>query len=190
MYIMGMKGFNYYFSWFCRYFIVYFIVNIICSAIIVSQLTSVPFYMPFILLLLIAILLIFQSFFIQIFMTNSKIGIIIALLFFSVQFILSFITTNSDNPTTEVNTIVGFSPHAAIVIAFQTMLYADAFQITPSFLGELNNYVIVYAVISVCINIVVYMLLVWYLDQVLPNEFGTRRHPLFCWFSKQLKMSR
>jgi hypothetical protein len=37
---------------------------------------------------------------------------------------MSFISVNSDNPTLSVNTAISIIPHAAFVIAFQTMIYA------------------------------------------------------------------
>jgi hypothetical protein len=33
---------------------------------------------------------------------------------------------------------------------------------------------------SSLINAAVFFLAAWYLDQVLPNEWGAKRHPLFC----------
>lgn len=70
------------------------------------------------------------------------------------------------------------------MLAFQTMLYAESYQIVPTFGMTLNNYVIGYALISFFVNIAVYLLVTWYLDQVIPNEWGAKRHPLFCFFSK------
>ena len=124
MSIMGMKMSNYYFSWFIRYFAVYFVLHLICAAIISGQLKHVPFYIPFIVFILFDVVLIIQNFFIQVFLTRAKIGVVISLLFFIVQYILSFISTNSDKPTLGVNVGISIIPHAAFIIAFQTMLYA------------------------------------------------------------------
>jgi hypothetical protein len=44
--------------------------------------------------------------------------------------------------------------------------------------------VIGYAVLSFVLNIIFYLILAWYLDQVIPNEWGAKRHPLFCCFNK------
>jgi hypothetical protein len=46
------------------------------------------------------------------------------LLFFLVQYIISFISTNSDNPTLGVNTAISIVPHVALILSFQTMFYA------------------------------------------------------------------
>ena len=180
MYIMGMKGKNYYFSWFMRYFIVLLCIHLICSIIVVRNLPSIPFYIPFIVFILFDIVLIIQNFFIQVFLSRAKIGVVIALLFFLIQYIISFIATNSDNPTTSVNTAISIVPHAAFVLAFRTMLFAESYQITPGFGTSINQYAIGTALASFIINALVYLLLTWYLDQVVPNEWGAKRHPLFC----------
>lgn len=124
MSIMGMKMRNYYFTWFVRYLVVYTFLHIICSAITVQQLKHVPFYMPFLIFILFDIVLIVQNFFIQVFLSRAKVGVVISLLFFIIQYILSFIATNSDNPTIEVNAGISIIPHAALILAFRTMLYA------------------------------------------------------------------
>ena len=186
---MGMKGFNYYFSWFCRYFIVFAILHLIGAAIISRQLTTVPFYIPFIVFLLFDIVIIIQCFFIQVFLSRAKIGVVISLLFFLVQYILSFIAVSSDNPTIGVNSSMSIIPHVAFILAFQTMLYAESYQIPLKFSSNLNNYVVGYALVSFILNILVYMFLTWYLDQIIPNEWGAKKHPLFCCFSKQPPMT-
>jgi ATP-binding cassette subfamily A (ABC1) protein 3 len=121
---MGMKMSNYYFSWFVRYFAVYVVLHIICSAIMVRSISHVPFYVIFIVFVLFDIVLIIQNFFIQVFLSRAKIGVVISLLFFVIQYVLSFISTNSDNPTLAVNIGISVIPHAAFIIALQTMIYA------------------------------------------------------------------
>ena len=186
MSIMGMKMGYYYFTWFVRYFAVYFVMHLICAAIFVRQMPKVPFYIPFILFILFDMVLIVQNFFVQVFLSRAKIGVVIALLFFVIQYVISFLSTNSDNPTLSVNSALSIIPHAALIIAFNTLVYAESNQITPSFSGELNNYVVGYALLSFILNILFYLVLTWYLDQVVPNEWGAKKHPLFCFFSKQI----
>lgn len=135
MYIMGMKGFNYYFSWFVRYFLVFLSMHLLCSIIIVRQLTHIPFGMVLLLFVLFDLILIIQNFFIQVFLTRAKIGVVISLLFFLIQYIISFLATNSDSPSLSVNKALSIVPHAAFVIAFRTMIYAESYQLTPSFSG-------------------------------------------------------
>jgi ATP-binding cassette subfamily A (ABC1) protein 3 len=113
--------------------------------------------------------LIIQNFFIQVFLSRAKIGVVISLLFFIIQYVLSFISTNSDNPTLSVNNALSIIPHAAFVLAFESMLYSQANSITANFVDELNNYAIGTALISFIINIFFYFILFWYLEQVIPN---------------------
>jgi ATP-binding cassette, subfamily A (ABC1), member 3 len=124
MYIIGMRGLHYYLSWFVRYFAVYLLVHLVGSITLSADLKYVPFYVPFLVFILFDVVLIIQNFFIQVFLSRAKIGIVIALLFFLVQYILSFIATNSDNPTLAANRAISIIPHVAFVLAFRTMLYA------------------------------------------------------------------
>ena len=184
MYIMGMKGINYYFSWFCRYFFVYLALHLLGALIVKSQLTYVPFYIVFLLFIIFDIVIIIQNFFIQVFLSRAKIGVVISLLYFILQYVISFVATGSNNPTLSVNAAASIIPHTAFILAFQTIFYAESYQIVPTFGGTLNNYVIGYALVSFFLNIIFYLILTWYLDQVIPNEWGAKRHPLFCFFSK------
>lgn len=184
MSIMGMKIRNYYFTWFVRYYLVYICMHFICSLIITNQLPHIPFYVPFIVFVLFDLVLIIQNFFIQVFLTRAKIGVVISLLFFVLQYVLSFISANSNNPSLSVNASISIIPHAAFILAFQTMLYAESNQITPNFSDTLNHYVIGYALVSFVVNSIVYLILTWYLDQVVPNEWGAKKHPLFCCVNK------
>lgn len=163
MSIMGMNFFTYNFTWFIRYFITYFIVHIIASAIVSSALKFVPFIIILVVFILFDIVLIVQSLFIQLFFTRARIGVVIALLFFMIQYVISFAISNSNNPTQGVNDVASIVPHIGFILAFQTMLYAESVQIKLTFNGVLNNYSIATALGFFVLNIVVWLLLYWYL---------------------------
>jgi len=99
MKIMGMSMGKYYLTWFIRYFVIYIIVHGIISGVFSYIMKYIPFYVFFILFILFDIVLILQSFFIQVFLSRAKLGVVISLLLFAIQFILSVISTNSKNPT-------------------------------------------------------------------------------------------
>jgi hypothetical protein len=126
MSIMGMNLPVYYVTWFIRYFVTLLVVHLIGSAIVAATLPKVGFIVPFIVFILFDIVLIIQSFFIQTFFTNAKLGVIIGLLFFLVQYVISFISSNSDNPTLSVNTALSIIPHIGLILSFETMLYAES----------------------------------------------------------------
>lgn len=119
MKIMGMSSFNYYMTWFIRYFAVYFVAHAVCSVILSRNFTSINFGIIFITFLLFDILLIIQSCFIQVFFTRAKIGMVIALLFFVLQYVVNFVIRNSDSPSYDQNMYGSFSPHSAFVLALQ-----------------------------------------------------------------------
>ncbi len=123
MKIMGMSSVTYYFTWLIRYFSVYLVAHIACSAIIASSFTTINFGVVFITFLMFDILLIVQSCFIQVFFTRAKIGMVVALLFFLLQFVVNFIVRNSNNPTYEQSLYGSFSPHSAFVSVLRQMVY-------------------------------------------------------------------
>lgn len=115
---MGMNLPVYYVTWFIRYFVTLLVIHLIGSIIVARTLPNVGFIVPFIIFLLFDIVLIVQSFFVQTFFTKSKLGVVIALLFFLIQYIISFISSNSDNPTLGVNTGLSVIPHVAFILSF------------------------------------------------------------------------
>lgn len=163
MSIMGMHLPVYYVTWFIRYFVTCLVIHLIGSAIVSATLKQVNFIIPLVIFLLFDIVIIIQSFFIQTFFTRAKLGVVIALLFFLIQYIISFISSNSDNPTLGVNTALSIIPHIALILSFQTMLYAEGVQMKASFTQTMNNYTIGTCIISCVLNIIVYLFLTWYL---------------------------
>lgn len=60
-------------------------------------------------------------------------------------------------------------PHVAYLQAFSTMLYAQSVQIPLTIFGTINLYSIAIALGSFIANILFWMILHWYLEQVFPN---------------------
>lgn len=163
MSIMGMNLPVYYVTWLIRYFVTCVVIHLIGSAIIAATLPHVKFIVPFVIFILFDIVIIVQSFFIQTFFSRAKIGVIIALLFFLVQYIISFISSNSDNPTLRVNTALSIIPHIAFMLSFETMLYAESVKTDITFGETLNNYTISTCIVSCILNTILYLFLTWYL---------------------------
>ena len=119
MSIMGMKTWVYYLTWFIRYFLAYIVIHLIGCAIFVGAFKNVPYGMPLLVLLLFDIVLAIQSFFIQIFVTKAKIGIVFALLFFILQYIINYVVANNPDVTYAINRSVSIVPHVALILAFK-----------------------------------------------------------------------
>jgi hypothetical protein len=113
--------------------------------------------------------LIVQSFFIQIFVTRAKIGMLLALVLFVFQYAINYAVSSNSNVTQGINTGASIIPHVAYVLAFRSMLYGTSFQMKVTLTALLNNYTIVTAWLSFIFNIIFWSLISWYLDQVFPN---------------------
>ena len=118
MNIMGMNILTYYFTWFIRYFCTLLLVHAVGSAIYSQAYQHIGFVHAFAVWILFDAVLVIQSFFIQTFFTKSKIGVVIALLFFFLQFIMSIVASNSNNSTETVNMYVSIVPHSALILCF------------------------------------------------------------------------
>ena len=123
-----------------------------------------------------------QNFFVQVFLSRAKLGVVISLLFFVVQFVVSLLITNNTSQSEDFNNLMSIVPHVAYILAFSNILYFQSKQITASFSASINNYTLRTAIFSFTVNILLYLILLWYLDQVIPSEWGAKRHPLFCCF--------
>jgi ATP-binding cassette, subfamily A (ABC1), member 3 len=179
MYIIGMSGFSYYATWFLREFLVYELVFLASALVLWLVLPYFTFLVPFLIFSFFGVVLILQSFFVQVFLTRAKIGLIFAFFFFVFQYVLSFIVINSDEPSLAVNLGISFIPHVAVILSFKTLIYAQSYEITANFTDPINSYVLGYALLGCAVNILFYLAATWYLDQVVPNEWGAKRHPLF-----------
>lgn len=118
MNIMGMSMFTYYSTWFIRYFCTLLFVHAVGSAVYSQAYQHISFVHAFVVWILFDVVLVIQSFFIQTFFTKSKIGVVIALLLFLLQFIMSIVASNSNNPTEQVNMYVSIVPHSALILCF------------------------------------------------------------------------
>jgi len=133
MYIMGMTGASYNFSWFVRYFAIYVILFIVVGVVLSSTLTYMSFGVVFVLGVSFGLCIMAQAFFVQVFTTKAKIGILTGLLLYVAQYVFSLLVTYSDNPTLLVNSLVSIAPHSAYILAYRTLLYCQSFSIQANF---------------------------------------------------------
>lgn len=133
MAISGMNLGIYYATWFIRYLATYLVIHLVISAIITGVCPKIPFYIPLVVFVLFDILLIIQSFFIQIFVTRAKIGIIIALLFFILQYVINYIVANNQDVTVNIYRAISIVPHIALILAIKEMIYAQSVQTVLTF---------------------------------------------------------
>lgn len=138
---MGLKTFNYYSTWFIAYFIIFQITNLCQTGIFIVGMPNISYPLLWLLLTLFSILLIIQGFFIQVFFSKSKIGIIAATIFFALQYLISFIFKVAYRRTYALAIYVSIVPHAALSIAIQEMTYSTS---VHYHLGFQNVYELIY----------------------------------------------
>ena len=159
-------------------------MHIVISGLTIAILPSIPFYIPFLVLFLFDIVLILQAFFIQIFFERVVNGIIFGCLFFILQSCLTLIFNDIASPS--VGFFIGISaiPHVAVGLAYKEMMYTDSMNLNIDFSTTFNYYSISTCLISLTLNIVLWTVLVWYFEKVISNNWGSRKHPCFCFDCK------
>lgn len=147
-----------YVSWFITYFLFYLILNLASSAIFIVNFPGTPFLIPFVTNLLMHLLLIFESIFIQIFFKKSKLGMIIALLFFTVQFLAIFLLSSAgNNPSTDFLNNTSISAFVSYVLIFRSMIFAHSFSLHANISDEIGGFEIINGLRSIGITAAIFL---------------------------------
>ncbi|KAL4432497.1 hypothetical protein ABPG74_013351 [Tetrahymena malaccensis] len=183
MMMMGLGKIAFYTSWFLTYLIVYALISLLVTAgLKIYFFTTVDFVVIYILHFTFGACLLAQSLFITVFFHKQRTGIIGATFLFLFQFLQSF---NQGSPETLNNTAYkaqAFIVSNAITQAMRMLVIYQSRNenVTIDMLNQLcNRSRLIYSINSSWISFVVYFVLFLYLDQVISNEFGQRKHWLF-----------
>ncbi|KAL4429304.1 hypothetical protein ABPG74_002290 [Tetrahymena malaccensis] len=182
MKMMGMGNASFYMSWIITYAIIYFVIAVIISALLLVNIyNGGSFIFLLVWYYLFCLTLLFQSLFVTVFFTRARIGLLASMIFFLLQLIL-FWSFNFNNISQTKIQSIALSPHTAASISASHFAFfqSNGNKIDFSILGEtFSNYQEGFTFISFFLNIFVFGILFLYLDQVFPNEFGSKKHPLF-----------
>ncbi|EWS72165.1 ABC transporter family protein (macronuclear) [Tetrahymena thermophila SB210] len=183
MMMMGLGKIAFYSSWFITYLFVYsFISLIVTIGLRVYFFTKIDFAVIYVLHFAYGVCLLAQSLFITVFFDKQRTGIIGATFLFLFQFLYSF--SQGDQETQDNSSYQGQAiiVSNAISQAMQLLVIYQSRneQVTIDMLSQLcNRSRLIYSINSSWISFVVYFVLFLYLDQVISNEFGQRKHWLF-----------
>jgi len=123
---------------------------------------------------LFCISLIFQSLFITVFFTRAKIGNIVGMVFFLLQyFVVQFV--NQSNSTYSRKQAASIASHTAISLSCDVFLLAEAQGVGISWSTlnkKINNYTVGTSMGFCLLSSIIFFILFVYLDQVFPNEWG------------------
>lgn len=182
MKIMGMKDSSFYFSWVIWYFGIYLITSLLVSLILkATTFSQSNWFLIFLVHQIFCWTLIAQSLFIQVFFTRAKVGNIVAMVWYLAMYMTSFFI-NSGDISTQTRRQGSLASHTGMSFAMDTFLLVEVdgvglgFDTASTLIEKYSVSIYIYMAL---INALVFLILGWYLDQVFPNEWGHKRHPLF-----------
>ncbi|KAL4488927.1 hypothetical protein ABPG72_005714 [Tetrahymena utriculariae] len=183
MKVMGMSDVSFYVSWVLYYFIIYVLISLLVASVLRGSIFKhTDWSVLFVWHLLFGISLIFQSLFITTFFTKARVGNIVAMVFFLFQYMVVFIVQGNTDPSQQTKVSTSILSHTGTTFACDVYLLIEAQQkgITWSNLGQtIDNYSISINMGMNILNIFIFIILSIYFDQVFPNDFGKKQHPLF-----------
>jgi len=193
MKIMGLKNIAFYVSWFITYFIIMTIISVgVAFSLRYTFFKQSSVGWLFLWYWSYTICLVSMAILISVFFNRAKIGNIMG---FLVVFLLQFIkqAVDKDNISSTVKFWASIAPPASVAMASEQILSLEAAQVginTDSVDLFYLEYKLTYHFVWMVIDIVVFFVLALYLDQVLPSEFGIRKHPLLCLHRNKKKRTR
>ncbi|KAL4476001.1 hypothetical protein ABPG72_007887 [Tetrahymena utriculariae] len=183
MMMVGLGKIAFYSSWIITYLLVYIIISILVSIVLKAYFfTVVDYGVILILHFSYAICNMAQSLFITVFFDKQRTGIIAATFLFLIQFLLS--SNQGSELTTNNASYQGQAAIAANAInqAMRILVVNQSRDenVSIGMMHQLcNRSKLIYSINSSWINFALFFILFLYFDQVIPNEFGQRKHLLF-----------
>ena len=188
MKVMGLNLSAYYLSWIIHYIVVYTIIALLWTALTGNAGSAWRYSNKGLILLwywLFCLCLIGMAFFVSAFFSKARPAVLSSLVFF---FLLSFVeipflASMDPNPSVLAKTLASFSPIAAMSFSGNTILAFEAQEVglTSDNINTLyGGYCVAIAMGFFIIDMLIFLLLGIYIDQVWPSAFGVRKHPLFC----------
>lgn len=177
-----MSNRSYFQAWLIHYFFMYFIVSLCHSAIVCLTLSQVSFTLTLTSFLLLDLVLIVQSFFVHSVCSRTKIGLMVGLTLYAIQFLVSFVYKSNTVKTFGMAQLVSVSPIGACILILKEMVFAQSVghQVNWANLMEIVNFTCTFNnLASLVANIIFWLIVFLYCERVFPNEWGVKEHPLF-----------
>jgi len=194
MKIMGLKNSAFYLSWFINYFIVFTLISLIVAGILYGGFFT---YSSYIYIFLwhweFSLCLMALGFLVSVFFSKAKQANVTG---FIICFLFSFVQTFANKGTLASGKylLMSLAPQTSLGLAATNMMTLEAVGLgltKDTYNVDVANYRMTFHYWITFFDIVLFLVLGAYLDQVLPSEFGIRKHPLFCLMrSKKSRSSR
>ena len=167
-----MSSLSYYGSWIIKYLVVYLITHTLVTLVMWSTLEYLNFSLALITFFLFDLVLIVQSLFVQVFFVNSVLGTLVALTFFFLQYLVSFVIESLSSPSQTQLLLASLCPFCSFSLIMQEIFYANSAQLYTHWSGisEVSyKYSIRMGLLSLLINVIFWCLVTVYLENVIPN---------------------
>ena len=177
MKIMGLGEDTYFLSYFIQYVIITLIDSLINTLILTFIFTKVPFYFLFVILVLWTLDLFAMIYFFQSFLDSTRVALIISLLIYFATYFLSMACMDEGAAQ---GLKIGMSILPPVCIELGIVLLGKFESHFKQFHPEdytkiYTNYSIFYMNLMQFIDFFLYLFLGYYLQNVLPHEFGIRK---------------
>ena len=177
MKIMGLTDGIYFLSYFLQYFVISLFDSLINAAIFRYLFTRIPFLVFFFIFLLFSLNVFSLAYFCQSFINKAKESLILSMLIYFVMFFLSMLVINDD---ASYNMKIGLSIFPPVTIYLGIILLGKFESHFRQFylkdvLYIFTNYSVLIMFIMLIFDLLFYLFLGYYLQNILPHDFGVRK---------------
>ena len=177
MKIMGLAEGTYFLSYFLQFLVINVFVSLINAIIVQFIFTKIPFYFLYITFFLWSMNVFALAFFFQSFIDSTKFCLILSLLIYFVMYFLSIaaIKKNSDKSAK-----IGLSVFPAVALEMGIVMVGEFEshfrKYKPKYFADIYaNYSFLLMFIFLFVDFFIYLFLGYYLQNVLPHEYGIRK---------------
>ena len=177
MKIMGLNEGTYFLSYFIQYVVITFIDSIINTIILAFIFTKIPFYYLFVILFLWTLDLFAMIFFFQSFIDKTRVALILSLLIYFASYFLSMACMD-EGASKVLKTIMSILPPICIELGIVLLGKFESHfkQFHPGDYTKIyTNYSIFIMNLMQFIDFFLFLFLGYYLQNVLPHEFGIKK---------------
>ena len=177
MKIMGLSEGTYFLSYFLQYLVISIIVSLINTIIVHFIFTKIPFYFIYVVLFLWAMNVFALAFFFQSFIDSTRVVLILSLL---IYFIMYFLSIACIKETASKSIKIGLSFFPPVVIEVGIVMFGEFEchfrKYHPKYFTKIyTNYSLFIMIIMLIIDFFIYLFLGYYLQNVLPHDYGIRK---------------
>ena len=186
MKIMGLGEGTYFLSYFLQYLVINVFVSLINAVIFQFIFTKFPFYFLFIILFLWAMNVFALAFFYQSFLDSTKYALILSLLIYFIMYFLS-LACLKENAKKSIKVGLSFFPPVALEVGIVMLKEFECHfrKYKPKYFDVVYaNYSLFIMFIMLIGDFFIYLFLGYYLQNILPHQYGIRK-PFYFLFTSE-----